>query len=203
MWVPFRSGAENLDLAQKTGPQASARSSRPPARGRRSWRAPSWPGWAPQHWYSFTPSRWRSSGASASATSLASQHVRSANAARGRARMSGVVDLVTLQTHAKAVGGTLEVNVVKGRKRVPLLTAAGGHPVLRGSRASATAGLAARPGRQGGVAKPDRGSSATAVVTKGQASGLPNEKRPVPSASPKRAGPSAKSKVPTVRGPSS
>jgi hypothetical protein len=117
--------------------------------------------------------------------------------------MSGVVDLVTLQTHAKAVGGTLEVNVVKGRKRVPLLTAAGGHPVLRGSRASATAGLAARPGRQGGVAKPDRGSSATAVVTKGQASGLPNEKRPVPSASPKRAGPSAKSKVPTVRGPSS
>jgi len=113
------------------------------------------------------------------------------------------VTVEVLEQYAKAVGGTLEVNIVKGRQRVPLLTAAGGHRVPRGSRAAATAGAAAPSARQGGVARPGRGSSATAVATTGQASGLPREKRPVLPASPNRAGPSAKSKARTVPGPSS
>jgi len=113
------------------------------------------------------------------------------------------VTVEVLEQYAKAVGGILEVNVVKGGQRVPLLTAAGGRPVQRAARVAATAGAADRSARHGGVAKPSRGSSAISAATKAQPSGLPREKRPVPSSSPNRAGSSAKVKAPTVLGPSS
>jgi transcriptional regulator with XRE-family HTH domain len=113
------------------------------------------------------------------------------------------VTVEVLEQYAKAVGGTLEVSVVKAGQRVSLLSFAGGRAEPR-SRAQAIAAPrpAPRSGRQGG-AKPSRGSSATAAVTKGRTTGLARAQHPVTSSSSDLPARGPKSKARTALGPSS
>ena len=119
------------------------------------------------------------------------------------------VTVEVLEQYARAVGGRLEVSVVKGQRKVSLLPAPSEQTrAARRSPANTAVGARSRAAREGMAAKPGRGSSTAAVAAKDRAGGRSGAKRdPASARSSKHVGPvrpaRAPSKAPSIVGTSS
>jgi transcriptional regulator with XRE-family HTH domain len=111
---------------------------------------------------------------------------------------SSNVTLAVLEQYARAVGGALEVSIVKGQQKVPLFPAARDQtgPARRSPAKTAAEGVQLRAPRRGTTAEAGRRPPTPAQASKEPTSGRSGEGRKPALATSKRGGPARPARTP-------